>query len=165
MIMVNSGHIAICRSMMNETFHLAWGNLPDNYFNPWGINNSPPVEDPNTNSLLQELGRRVAHAKSYAIEDVNGEIVANGTKWSLSNTPTRFIYLQFKFDDEDAAESIIYQLGIFIGTVKNPDVPEGKLYLLPSEIQDSGTLFMLENIVPIARNPSTRQIFEHVITF
>ncbi len=164
MIMVEKGHVALAESVYNETFHLAWGKLPADYPSPWQLEDNPPAPDDAAEALLLEIGRRLSTVKSYAMEDANGDIVANGTKWSKTNTPTRHVYLQFKFDADDASEEIIRQLGIFIGTIPSAG-NEQKHYLLPSDIETGGTLFMAENVKPIARNNATREMFEYIITF
>lgn len=114
--------------------------------------------------LINEVGRRQVTFKAYAFEDPSGTIVAQGRTWSLSSTPTRHLYLQYKFDPGDASDKIIYQLGIFMGTV--PTVGNENLqYLIPQQIQDFGTILTIENVEPYPRNPSTREMLEIVITF
>ncbi len=117
-------------------------------------------------TLLSELGRRLATQKSYCYEDPSGFIVTNDKSWSLTVTPTRHLYLMFKFDSSDAENDIIYQLGLFLGSTPEAAVPPGKQYLeYPGEVDDEGTLFMIDNIKPFARNSYTREMFEYVITF
>jgi hypothetical protein len=116
-------------------------------------------------ALELEKGRRLATLKSYAVEDPLGSIIVNGTRWSMTETPTRNLYLQFKFDAEDSPNDVIYQLGLFMGSQPASGVPVDKQYLLPSELASPGTFFMGANIKPLARNPATREMFEYVITF
>lgn len=237
--MTDSGHTIHAKSMIDETFHLAWGKLPDAFADPWSLGDTPPspyavlttstltrgatpngfetlphlgvtkivsvkrggttytlatdytlnanrvdwapggtepangetydvtywYTNSNLQTLLSEIGRREPTIKSYAIEDAAGDITANSTTWSQSATPTRHIYLQFKFDAEEAVGSIIHQLGLFIGTTRKVEIPGAKKYLLPSEIQDDGDLYMIENIEPFSRYAGKREIFEYIITF
>ncbi|NSW86777.1 MAG: DUF4815 domain-containing protein [Syntrophobacteraceae bacterium] len=240
MIMVEDGHTSLAQALFDETFHMAWGGLPDDYPDKWTIEETPPDyvlltetatltkgasggldalpktpvdsivsvvagvttylqgtdyalsgnavnwelpgAEPETGVTYQvtyryrvslalrhalelEKGRRLVTLKTYAVEDPNGSIIANGTKWSSTDTPTRNLYLQFKFDADDAPTDIIYQLGIFMGTTPAEGVAPDKQYLLPSEIGNAGILFMAENVAPFARNPATREMFEYVITF
>lgn len=236
--MTSAGHVVHAQALFTQTFHLAWGELPVGYGDPWGLGDPIPsplssvvtetvnhptangvdnlahvgvikvarvqqnstIYTPNVdfviangkqidwsangaepavgsdyqvtyryyddviNNLLQEVGRRESAIKAYAIEDPNGDIVANGTTWSISATPTRNIYLQFKFDADDAVGKIIHQVGICVGTVRNDVVPVGKKYLLPTEVKDKGLLYMLENLEPFSRPVGKREIFEYILT-
>lgn len=116
-------------------------------------------------ALLEELGRREPTIKSYCLPDEDGDIVANDTSWAVSATPTRHIYLQFKFDSSEAVGQIIHQLGLIVGTVRTAETPVGKKYLIPSEIEDQGELYMIENIEPFSRYAGKREVFEYVVTF
>lgn len=239
MIMVEDGHTSLAQAMFNETFHMAWGGLTDDYPDKWTIEDTPPdyvlltetatltkgtsggsdvlPETPDSivsvvagettyvqgtdyalsgnavswelpgaepvtgtayqvtywyrvslamrHALELEKGRRLVTLQTYAVEDPHGSIIANGTKWSSTATPTRNMYLQFRFDADDAPTDIIYQLAIVMGTTPAAGVAPDKEYLLPSEIGNAGILFMAENVVPFARNPATREMFEYVITF
>ena len=239
MIMVKDGHIALAAAILNETQHLAWGTLPGDYPDKWGVEGNAPtyvlhratetlthVEAGGTDRLSNppasieavvygettyqagadylsaedgvdwspagaepdagaeysvtyvfrvdvaditvlegEVGRRPATVKNFAYEDPNGTIVANDTTWSLTDTPTRHLYFQFKFDADDASAAVIYQLGIFLGTITGADVPAGQYYLAPGDTDDPGRLMMAENVQPFARHPATREMFEYVITF
>lgn len=42
MTMVETGHVAHARAMLNEDYYLAWGDLPPNYPDPWGLDEVPP---------------------------------------------------------------------------------------------------------------------------
>lgn len=115
--------------------------------------------------LLSEIARRLPTRKEYVIEDANGDIVANDTTWSIVANPTRHMYLQFKFDATEAVGQIIHQLGIFTDSVPKTSVPPGQMYLLPSDFDGPGTLYMIDNIEPFSRFAGKREIFEFVITF
>jgi hypothetical protein len=119
----------------------------------------------NLTGLVHELGRRLATIVAYAQPDVNGDITANGQKWSITSQETRYLYLQFKFDGDDAFNNTIYQLGIFINSVIAPGVPSGKFYLVPGELSDNGLLYMAENIKPFPRAIGKREIFEYITAY
>lgn len=166
MIMTDKGHVVLATSLFNEMFHLAWGKTPVGYdVTNWSAGQTPPVEDANAVELLEEVGRRPTTYKAYVTEDVNGTIVANGLKWAESITPTRNVYLQFKFDASDASAEVIRQFALFHGTVVKPATPVGKSFLSLTDLDETGNLFMVENIQPISRNATTREIYEIVITF
>ena len=165
MVIVEDGHVVLAKVIFDSEFHLAWGDVPEGYdTSSWEAGDVPPAEASNTTGLLQEVGRRVSTLKSFVIEDPQGTISANDSSWSVSKTPTRHVYLQFKFDAQDASNKVIRQVGIFSGTVKKDTVPIGQMFLTPSDLEDDGILFMIQNIEPNSRNASTREIYEYVIT-
>lgn len=116
-------------------------------------------------ALVEEIARRVPTRKEYVLEDPNGGIVANDTTWSVVTYPTRHMYLQFKFDATEGVGQIIHQLGIFTDSVVKETVPIGKMYLLPADLDDTGNLYMIDNIEPFSRFAGKREIVEFVITF
>lgn len=165
MIMVDNGHLVLAISVFNENFHLAWGKTPNGYnVTNWGAGQIPPTEDDSTTELLSEIGRRPTTYKAYVIEDIAGSITANGIRWSESVTPTRNVYLQFKFDAVDASSEVIRQVALFQGTIIKQSTPIGKFFLSLTDLDSTGKMFMLENIQPISRNATTREIYEIVLT-
>lgn len=126
---------------------------------------TPPAANPKHTKLYNEVGRRKAVTKRYVVPNANGDIdTGDGNRYSYSDTPTRWVYLQVAYALTDAADQTIYQLGVFVGTVPVAG-QENNNYLLPNQVQDPGTLFSLSNISPIYRNAATREIREIVITF
>jgi hypothetical protein len=144
----------------------------------WSIAGSNPVPAANATytvvyrytytavaSLLNEVGRRAALTVGYANADPNGVIVANGSTWTYTTTPSANLYLQFKFDPTDGVGSIISQVGLVIGTVAATGVPNGTQYLTPSNIANAGQLYMIDNLEPFSRFAGKREIFEYIISF
>lgn len=144
----------------------------------WSIAGSNPVPAANSNytvtyrytntgitGLLQEYGRRSPLLVGYAYADPNGAIVANGSSWTYTTTPTGNLYLQFKFDPTDAVGNIIYQTGIFLGTVSAAGVTPGTQYLLPAQVGNPGQLYMADNVEPFSRFAGKREIYEVVISY
>ena len=114
MFMLEEGHIALAKSLLQDDFFMAWGTIPEG--EPVWSNN-PPALDPTTKALMQEVGRRLVTQKSFCKPDPNGPIEVNEQTWILSEEPTRYIYLQFKFDFQDAPADTLYQLGVFLSTI------------------------------------------------
>ena len=54
---------------------------------------------------------------------------------------------------------------LFVGTQTDPVLPIGQKFFIPAQITDPGILLVLQNSVPIVRQPSTRETFEFVVTF
>lgn len=115
--------------------------------------------------LLQEIARRTPTLKEYVIEDPTGDIVANDSTWKIVEHPTRHVYFQFKFDATEAVGNIIHQVGLFADTVPKASIPVGQKYLLPSELESEGNLYMIDNLEPFSRFAGKREVFEYVITY
>ena len=160
MVLVESGHTKLSEEMFSNDFRLAWGTLPSGS----GWADAPLPEDLNSTELILEVGRIVAQVKEYVIPDNAGVIDVDGVKWSISATPTKFIYTKFVFEQEMNSSDSIYQLGVFTNTVPSVGF-EAETYLQPSNIADVGKLILLENQPVVFRNSATREIFEYVITF
>jgi hypothetical protein len=160
MVLTESGHVQLAKSMFNEDFRFAWGTLDSD--EEWG--NNPPPEDINDTQLKIEVGRIKSQVKEYVIPDEDGVIEVDNMKWSISESPTKYIYLKFVFDQSHNANDTIYQLGIFTNTVPEPDNVDDE-YLQPSQIADFGDLIYLRNQPALVRNSATRESYEFVIVY
>ena len=165
LVMTEVGHTAIASAVKKQDFYLCIGGLPEDFESPWTVGGEPPAFNPNVTELLLPYGYRKAAQVLYAYEDPNGIIVAADKRWSVTEEPTRHVYIEFRLDAEDAVEKTIYQTGLFMNLKPKADVPEGKLFLLPEEVEDKGILLMGENIRPFHRYEGVREIFEFVLTF
>jgi len=145
------GHIALALAMYQVPFFLALGTLPEDYSAKWTVDQEPPTFDPEA-SIIQPIGYKIETYKTFVQESPDGIIEAFGTRYNPSNTPSRFLYIEFKLDKEDAAGLTIYQLGFMINTKIKSDVPQGKQFFLPDEIEDPGILMIGENIRPAYKN-------------
>ncbi|MGX9427981.1 hypothetical protein [Bradyrhizobium sp. LeoA1S1] len=114
--------------------------------------------------LVDEVGRRIASSVEFVLPDPNGNInTPGGDRWTVSPTPTRYLYVQVLFDYLEAQADTIREVGIFIDTVRKEGVPEGQLYLTPEEVAEPGYLLLLDRFAGIARSPSSRQGFSYVL--
>lgn len=160
MILVEAGHVKLAEEMFDEDFRLGWGSLPAG--DGWA--DAPLPEDLNSTELILEVGRITSQVKEYVVPDNNGVIDVDGISWSISATPTKFVYLKFVFEQTMNSTDSIYQLGIFTNTIPTAG-NEAEAYLQPASIDDVGKLILLENQPVTFRNSATREIFEYVITF
>jgi hypothetical protein len=158
-ILPRSGRAAIAKAIKNQSLHLAWG-LGDEAWT------TPPAEDAEATTLIEEIGRRLATEVAFVVPAVDGdiEIVGSG-KFSRTTSETNQIYLSFKFDAGDAPTAVIREIGVFAGTVTDPTLPAGQKYFAPSEVDEPGTLLQLEHKAPIYRAANTRESFDILITF
>ncbi|WP_419247468.1 hypothetical protein ACJZL1_02885 [Wolbachia endosymbiont of Rhagoletis indifferens] len=123
--------------------------------------NTPP-ESITSEKLLNELGRRTADEALFCTGDENGELLTPSGRFKSSDVPTNNLYLKFTFDFTDAANQVIRELGVMVGTrVKAP----GQRYFEPQDIEDPGILLVLEHTVPLIRTAATRETFAFVVTF
>ncbi|EAM1616332.1 hypothetical protein EU642_22100 [Salmonella enterica] len=159
-ILVESGRAAVATAISNQPIHLAWGSGEP----AWDavVNGQP--EDVGSTKLVNELGRRTVTQKQYCTPKADGEIIVSQGRFTRSVVPTKYLYLRFAFDFNDAAQADIRELGIFVGstTVAKPATTD---YYLPSEVTDQGQLLVSENIDKLTRSQQIRQQFEFVIQF
>jgi hypothetical protein len=158
-ILTDSGRAAVATSIKAQPIHLAWGSGSVD----WDV--SEPPETTGTTALLAEVGRRKVTQAMFCAPDPAGEIVVSEGRFTISEAPTKFLYLRFAFDFLDAQDATIRELGVFIGTQAKSSTPAGQDYLLPDDIQDPGQLLVIEYIQKLQRSPQIRQQFEFVVQF
>ncbi|RDD34336.1 putative phage related protein [Wolbachia endosymbiont of Cylisticus convexus] len=86
-------------------------------------------------------------------------------RFNPSNVPTNNLYLKFNFDFNDAANQVIRELGVMVGTKVVEKLPPGQRYFEPQDIENPGILLVLEHTVPLIRTAATRETFSFVVTF
>lgn len=157
-ILTTAGRIAMAMAIANEPIHLGWGSGDP----AWDV--TPEPEDIADTALVNEIGRRTITALEYCLPDVGGEIEVPNGRFTVSPTPTNYLYMRFRFDFADASSSTIREIGIFMNTAIGSGLPPGQMYFLPEEIQDSGRLLAVERIPALIRSASVRETFEFVLT-
>uniref|UniRef100_UPI0007EEB87C hypothetical protein n=1 Tax=Wolbachia endosymbiont of Nomada ferruginata TaxID=1854761 RepID=UPI0007EEB87C len=84
---------------------------------------STPPELITSEKLLNELGRRTANEVLFCTGDENGELVTPSGRFRPSNVPTNNLYLKFTFDFTDAANQVIRELGVMVGSKVKKGLP------------------------------------------
>jgi hypothetical protein len=125
---------------------------------------TPPPDVAQT-ALIGELGRRAVDEVAFVVADDAGAIVAPTGRFTLSAAPTNHLFVRVRFEFEDAPDAVIREQGLFVGSVTDPVLPAGQRYFDPAYVTDPGILLIVQNTVPIIRQPSTRETFEFVVTF
>ncbi|MFP3015456.1 MAG: hypothetical protein ACEY3B_04040 [Wolbachia sp.] len=116
-------------------------------------------------TLLKEVGRRVVDEILFCTGDENGELITPSGRFRPSNVPTNNLYLKFTFDFTDAANQVIRELGVMVGTKVKEGLPIGQRYFEPKDVENPGILLVLEHTVPLIRTSATRETFSFVVTF
>lgn len=158
-ILTNSGRAAAAAAIKAQSLYMAWGSGDVSW-------DTVPVPEPaEATALVNELGRRRVTQALFCLPDDNGELVVPTGRFTVSATPTKYLYMRFSFDFSDASASTIREVAVFSGTVPDAGIPAGQDYLIPSEVQGPGLMLALERIAALARSSSVRQQFEFVIQF
>lgn len=124
-----------------------------------------PPEPITSEKLINELGRRVADEVLFCSGDENGELITPSGRFKPSSVPTNNLYLKFTFDFTDAANQVIRELGVMVGTKVKENLPPGQRYFEPKDVESPGILLILERTVPLIRTEETRESFTIVATF
>ncbi|MFP3025915.1 MAG: hypothetical protein ACEY3L_06570, partial [Wolbachia sp.] len=126
---------------------------------------STPPEPINATKLINEVGRRTADEVLFCKSDENGELITPSGRFRPSDVPTNNLFLKFTFDFTDAANQVIRELGVMVGTKVVEKLPPGQRYFEPQDIENPGILLVLEHTVPLIRTAATRETFSFVVTF
>lgn len=157
--MTNPARAGQAKLNKDQAIHVAWGQGSP----LWDV--TPVPEDINAAALLSEYGRRKASQVAYCVPNVAGDIEVPGGRFSLSSTPTKYLYVRCSFSATDQPTGFIREVAVFVGTIPLGSVPVSQQYLSPSEIADPGTIVCIEHIDAIPRSNAIRQQFEFVIQF
>ena len=126
---------------------------------------STPPEPINATKLINEVGRHSIDEVLFCTGDENGELITPTGRFKPSNVPTNNLYLKATFDFTDAADQVIRELGIMVGTEVKQGLSPGQRYFEPKDIANPGILLVLEHTVPLIRTFATRETFSFVVTF
>ena len=158
-ILTNSGRAAAAAAIKAQSLYMAWGGGDVSW------DTTPVAEPADATSLVNELGRRRVTQAMFCLPDPQGELVVPTGRFTVSDAPTKYLYMRFSFDFTDAAASTIREAAVFSGTTAKASVPAGQDYIVPSEIENPGLMLALEHIDALVRSASDRQQFEFVIQF
>ncbi len=120
---------------------------------------------PSDIDLVDKIGVTRTRTQSYATPDTEGEIaMADGSKFTLTGTPTRYLYLLFKLDLADAVPQTLRECGVFHGTVLDGGVPGGQMFIPHASVVNYGKLIEVDRFNSIVRDGTTEQEFSFIIT-
>lgn len=158
-IVPSIGRVAIAQAVIDQGMMLAIGSGD-------GAWTTPPAESSDATALLAEIGRRKPVSVEYLMPNETGAIdVAGVGRFDITLTATRYVWITTRLDYEDAATETVRELAVFVGGIPDPALPLGQMYFTPDQMFYDGTMLHLDNIVPIVRNPGTRETFQTLIVF
>lgn len=156
-ILTYSGRAALAAALKYRPLHIAWGTG-----NPaWDTGLQAPSI--NENGLVAEIGRRTILIAQYCTPDDAGLISIPGGRFTVSPTPTHWLYIRATFDYSDAPTSMIREVAIFSGTEVVAGLPAGQMYFEPNQVSNPGLLLAIDRFPAISRSPSVRQSFDFVL--
>lgn len=166
----NTGRAAMAKAIAARPLFLAWGS-GDPAWDAMNKENLPSLVDAET--LTSELGRRKPSVVRFCTPDDAGSIVIpvasteegvlQTARYSLSDTPTPYLYVRADYDFENAANAVIREIGLFMDCKPKESCPAGQLYFTPDEFEENGMLFCAQILDrPMNRSVSVRQSVEFV---
>lgn len=159
-VLQDRGRIALAGAVAALPIYLAWGRG----LSAW--DGATPPEPTDATTLVDEIGRRLVTAWQYVRPEPTGEIeLPDGTSYTVSAQPTKWLHLRWTFDYADAANEDVRELGIFLGGTLVEGLPAGQRYFTAAQVLAPGELYTLERFEKWKRNPSTRQVQEMVLPF
>lgn len=125
-----------------------------------------PGETPDRTKLFDEIGRnKVTEVRFVTPNPTGGQIVMTTGRFDPSDVPTPHLLVRTVFGFDLAADETIRETAVMLGTVPKSSVPAGQFYLTPDQVEDAGTLLVLQYNAPIIRDGATEQTLQSVLTF
>ena len=159
-VLQNRGRVAIARAVAALPIYLAWGRGSPTW------DDELEAEPTTAEALVDEIGRRIATSVQFAEPNPDGEIeLPDGSRYSVSATETKWLYVTWVFNYADAAGETVRELGVFLGGTLVPGLPAGQRYFTADQVVEPGDLYNLERFDKFTRAASTRQVQAFVLPF
>ena len=162
-ILTYSGRTFLAQSLLTHPIYLAIGKGKSSW------ETSPETPEYEDTELLNVVGYKKLTRSLFVNEDAHGEIRMPVKRfYSVSETPTREVYLEFQFeydDVEELADVDIWEVGVFADTVPVSGLPSTQTYFTPSQIANKGMLITLEHLDKAdSFTPSRAGLYKTVLT-
>ena len=159
-VLQNRGRVAIARAVAALPIYLAWGRGSPTW------DDELEAEPTTAEALVDEIGRRIATSVQFAEPNPDGEIeLPDGSRYSVSATETKWLYVTWVFNYADAAGETVRELGVFLGGTLVPGLPAGQRYFTADQVVEPDDLYNLERFDKFTRAASTRQVQAFVLPF
>ena len=140
-ILTYSARILLAQYLLSHPLHLAIGSGKAS----WDTKLEPP--DYEDTKLINEVGRIKLRRYVFVVEDDNGEIdLPGGRRYSAVTNPSRQAYLEFRLRYGEGVSMPIREVGVFADTKIKSGLPSTQNYFTPNQIENPGTLIVLEHL-------------------
>jgi hypothetical protein len=129
-----------------------------------GWDTVPADESLSAVALTTPVGARRADFVQYCTPAEDGEIIVSAGRFTASDVPTKYLHVMAVFDNADAVGSDLREAGFFIGTKVKVTVPPSKLFLAPADIDEVGTLLLLDHFSKITKTADFGFTLDFVLT-
>lgn len=157
-ILTNTGRSELVRSIYQQPIFMGWGRADGQW-------QTPLAESPDATALQDPIGYRKATNVRYCQPDEMGEIEVNSGRFTVSSEQSRHLYIQFRYDFNDAKGETIREIGVFLNPQLAADLPPGQMYFDNQQVSDPGKMLLLENYRALYREDGVRESFDFVVTF
>ena len=158
--LVTTGRAGLAASVASRNIFLGIGSGDA----AWD-SNGVPSEQVSSTGLLAPIGYRKSTQVEFVTSDAGGQISLPSGNYSISASQTNLLYLKFQLEFTDASTASIRETGIFLDATVDPALPSGQMFFDAAQVNDAGTLYLIEHISTVIRTPATRESFEFVLTF
>lgn len=172
-IVTNSAHVdnALRFMKQKDNMYLAIGRSTT----PWTVENTPPLEVPETTEIMELTGMKkcdtVSLARKVRQDEIpNGQVVEyEGEKWLLVGADqaqaegANYVYIKATLRGSELPVGTYRQAGIHTDVQVNDGVTTTAV--LPSEIKSKGTLQFYANRPPMSRNVDVLTIESWLVKF
>lgn len=154
----DAGRITIASAIKLRTFALAVGSGDV----AWG--STPPDVASNASALTAPIAMVRSSIVEFVTPNVAGTIEASdGSKWSVSVSPTKYLYLAFVLGFADGPSETLREIAVYLDPTIAGGIPGGQNYIPWASVTAPGSLFGLARFAPLAR-AGVRQTFGEIIT-
>jgi hypothetical protein len=158
---VDAGRATLAKAIKDKNVMLAVGSGQAAWTQ---LSNTPSLSGTETALVAPVAGVRPA-VKDFVVPNAAGTIEApDGSKWSISATPTKYLYLSFVLGFQDGPSEVLKELGLYLDPTYAAAVGAGQTYIPWASVTNAGNLLALERIAPLER-AGVRQTIVKLITF
>lgn len=115
------------------------------------------------------IGYKAVSSKYMVIPDDSGTIDYRGQRWLIVSPSeaytrgARFVYVQARMQYDELPITDFRQIGVFSGLTRATGVSNVDLSLLPSQVESTGALELIDNRTVITRNINQQENFSFII--
>lgn len=157
LVLVDAGRVTVARKLQatNACLIVGSGDVA------WGA--VPPSVPLSATGILAPVALVRPRVKLYAIPDPAGQVETDdGSKWTISETPTAYLYLAYVMGFQDGPEETLREIAVTLDPVLDEEVLPGLEYVPWADVVSPGDLLGIERWPPTERI-GTRLTVERVI--